>query len=89
MVSFEPSEEQQMLRDAVEKYASKDLRAASHEAEESRELPKNSSAKAGSLAFCKPQFPKLMEALANTRQLPECWRLKNWRLVISQARWRS
>jgi len=40
MYSFEPSEEQQMLVDAVGKYASNDLRTASREAEECRELPK-------------------------------------------------
>ena len=40
MYSFEPSEEQQMLVDAVGKYAQNDLRAAAHDAEESRELPK-------------------------------------------------
>lgn len=40
MYSFEPSEEQKMLMDAVGKYAVNDLRPAAHEAEESRELPK-------------------------------------------------
>ncbi|NUQ86838.1 MAG: acyl-CoA dehydrogenase, partial [Anaerolineales bacterium] len=40
MYSFEPNEEQQMLIDAVGKYAANDLRAAAHDAEESRELPR-------------------------------------------------
>ena len=40
MVSFEPSEEQQMLMDAAGKYASSDLRMASRAAEEGRELPR-------------------------------------------------
>lgn len=40
MYSFDPTEEQQMLIDAVKKYAANDLRPAAHEAEESKELPK-------------------------------------------------
>jgi alkylation response protein AidB-like acyl-CoA dehydrogenase len=40
MYSFEPNEEQQMLMDAVGKYAQNDLRPAAHDAEESRELSK-------------------------------------------------
>ena len=39
MYSFEPTEEQQMLVDAVGKYALNDLRAAAREAEESGQLP--------------------------------------------------
>jgi acyl-CoA dehydrogenase len=38
MYSFEPNEEQQMLVDAVGKYASNDLRAAAYEMEETAEL---------------------------------------------------
>ena len=39
MYSFEPNEEQQMLIDVAKRYAENDLRPASHEAEESCELP--------------------------------------------------
>jgi alkylation response protein AidB-like acyl-CoA dehydrogenase len=39
MYSFEPSEEQKMLIDAVSRYASSDLRKAAHDAEENKELP--------------------------------------------------
>ena len=39
MYSFDPTEEQQMLMDAVNKYAVNDLRVAAHEAEEGGELP--------------------------------------------------
>jgi alkylation response protein AidB-like acyl-CoA dehydrogenase len=39
MYSFEPTEEQQMLVDAVGKYAANDLRAAARDAEEGGELP--------------------------------------------------
>ena len=40
MYSFEPNEEQQMLVDAVGKYAANDLRPAAHDAEEGHEFPK-------------------------------------------------
>ena len=40
MYSFEPTEEQQMLIEAVGKYAAMICASAAHEAEESRELPK-------------------------------------------------
>ncbi|MFN8463539.1 MAG: acyl-CoA dehydrogenase family protein [Anaerolineales bacterium] len=53
MYSFDPTEEQQMLMDAVKKYAENDLRPAAHEAEETSELPKQPSAKAGSSDSCK------------------------------------
>jgi acyl-CoA dehydrogenase len=39
MYSFDPTEEQQMLVDAVGKFATNDLRPAAHEAEESHQLP--------------------------------------------------
>ena len=39
MYSFEPNEEQQMLIDAVSRYAEKDLRAAAEEAEEHAKFP--------------------------------------------------
>jgi len=39
MYSFEPTEEQRMLMEAVERYATNDLRAAAHDADEAGELP--------------------------------------------------
>jgi acyl-CoA dehydrogenase len=39
MYSFEPDEEQQMLLDAVGRYAENDLRPVAHDAEEAQELP--------------------------------------------------
>ena len=39
MYSFEPSEEQKMLIDAVNRFSTNDLRPAAHEAEESGQLP--------------------------------------------------
>ncbi len=58
MVSFEPSEEQQMLMDAVGKYASNDLRTASREAEESRELPKKLVGKGWELGLLQASIPE-------------------------------
>jgi len=59
MYSFDPTEEQQMLMDAVNKFAVNDLRAAAHEAEESRELPKrliNRGWELGLLQASVPEF---------------------------------
>jgi len=39
MYSFEPSDEQKMLIDAVARYAASDLRPAAHDAEEEKEMP--------------------------------------------------
>ena len=39
MYSFEPSEEQRMLIDAAQRYATNDLRPAAHEADETGLLP--------------------------------------------------
>ena len=39
MYSFEPTEEQRMLIEAVERYAANDLRPAAHDADETGELP--------------------------------------------------
>ena len=58
MVSFEPSEEQQMLVEAVGKYASHDLRTASHEAEESCELPKKLVSKGWELGVLQASIPE-------------------------------
>jgi alkylation response protein AidB-like acyl-CoA dehydrogenase len=40
MYSFEPTEEQQMLIDAVRKFAAKDVRQAAHDADEASALPR-------------------------------------------------
>jgi alkylation response protein AidB-like acyl-CoA dehydrogenase len=58
MYSFEPNEEQQMLIDAVGKYAANDLRAAAHDAEESRELPKKLIGKGWELGFLQASTPE-------------------------------
>jgi alkylation response protein AidB-like acyl-CoA dehydrogenase len=58
MYSFEPSEEQQMLVDAVGKYAENDLRPAAHEAEESRELPKKLISKGWEIGLLQASIPE-------------------------------
>jgi len=58
MYSFEPNEEQQMLVDAVGKYAQNDLRPAAHDAEESRELPKKLIGKGWELGFLQASTPE-------------------------------
>jgi alkylation response protein AidB-like acyl-CoA dehydrogenase len=58
MYSFEPDEEQQMLVDAVGKYAINDLRPAAHDAEEARELPKKLVSKGWELGLLQASIPE-------------------------------
>ena len=58
MYSFDPTEEQQMLIEAVNKYAVNDLRAAAHDAEESRELPKKLISKGWELGLLQASIPE-------------------------------
>lgn len=58
MYSFDPTEEQQMLVEAVKKYAINDLRATAHEAEENRELPKKLISKGWELGLLQASIPE-------------------------------
>lgn len=58
MYSFEPTEEQQMLVEAVGKYAVNDLRLAAREAEESGELPKKLVRKGWELGLLQASTPE-------------------------------
>jgi len=58
MYSFDPTEEQQMLVDAVKKYAINDLRAAAHDAEENKELPKKLIKKGWELGLLQASIPE-------------------------------
>ena len=58
MYSFEPNEEQQMLVDAVGKYAINDLRPAAHDAEEAHELPKKLVSKGWELGLLQASVPE-------------------------------
>jgi alkylation response protein AidB-like acyl-CoA dehydrogenase len=58
MYSFEPTEEQQMLIEAVGKFAANDLRVAAHAAEENRELSKKVVSKGWELGLLQASVPE-------------------------------
>ena len=58
MYSFEPSEEQKMLIDAVSRYAINDLRQAAHDAEENKELPRKLISKGWELGVLQASIPE-------------------------------
>lgn len=58
MYSFEPTEEQQMLVDAVGKYAVNDLRVAARDAEEGGELPKKLVSKGWEIGLLQASIPE-------------------------------
>jgi acyl-CoA dehydrogenase len=58
MYSFEPSEEQKMLIDAVSRYATSDLRKAAHDAEENKDLPPKLVSKGWELGVLQASIPE-------------------------------
>jgi acyl-CoA dehydrogenase len=58
MYSFEPTDEQKMLMDAVEKFARNDLRPAAHEADESGDLPRKLIHKGWELGLVQASIPE-------------------------------
>lgn len=58
MYSFEPSDEQKMLVDASRRYATTDLRAAAHDAEENKELPAKLISKGWELGILQASIPE-------------------------------
>jgi alkylation response protein AidB-like acyl-CoA dehydrogenase len=58
MYSFEPSDEQKMLIDAVSRYAISDLRKAAHDAEENKELPPKLISKGWELGVLQASIPE-------------------------------
>jgi acyl-CoA dehydrogenase len=58
MYSFEPSEEQQMLVDAIKRYASTDLRPKAHDADEENQLPENLIEKGWELGYLQASVPE-------------------------------
>ncbi|HSL43288.1 MAG TPA: acyl-CoA dehydrogenase family protein [Anaerolineales bacterium] len=58
MYSFEPTEEQQMLVEAVGKYAANDLRTIAREAEEGGELPKKLVSKGWEIGLLQASIPE-------------------------------
>jgi acyl-CoA dehydrogenase len=58
MYSFEPSDEQKMLVDTIKRYASTDLRAKAHEADEEAMLPASLVEKGWELGFLQASIPE-------------------------------
>lgn len=58
MYSFTPTEEQKMLIDAVSRYATQDLRAKAHDADEEAELPASLVEKGWELGFLQASIPE-------------------------------
>lgn len=65
MYSFTPTEEQQMLLDAVKRYAEGDIRPASSEAEESTELPPELIEKGWELGILQASIPEAYEGFGD------------------------
>ena len=58
MYAFEPNEEQQMLVDAINRYAVNDLRAKAHDADEKKALPGKLIEKGWELGFLQASVPE-------------------------------
>ena len=58
MYSFDPTEEQQMLIDAIQRYSINDLRAKAHDADEEGELPEKLVEKGWELGFLQASIPE-------------------------------
>ncbi len=58
MYSFEPTDEQKMLIDAVSRYAASDLRPAAHDADENKELPPKLISKGWELGVLQASIPE-------------------------------
>jgi acyl-CoA dehydrogenase len=58
MYSFDPTEEQQMLIDAIQRYAVNDLRAKAHDADEEAQLPERLIEKGWELGFLQASIPE-------------------------------
>jgi len=65
MYSFEPSEEQKMLIDAVRRYAMDDLRAAYRDADEKGQLPISLVEKGWELGYLQASIPEVYEGFGD------------------------
>lgn len=59
MYSFEPSEEQKMLVETINRYSASNLRPAAHDADEISEIPKNLIRKGWELGFLQASIPEV------------------------------
>jgi alkylation response protein AidB-like acyl-CoA dehydrogenase len=57
MYSFEPSDEQQMLVSAINRYALSDLRAQAHDCDEENQLPYELVEKGWELGYLQASIP--------------------------------
>jgi acyl-CoA dehydrogenase len=69
MYSFEPSEEQQMLIDAVQRFAEKDLRPAARESEETGQLDRSLIEKGWELGILQASVPEAYEGFGERSAL--------------------
>jgi alkylation response protein AidB-like acyl-CoA dehydrogenase len=58
MYSFDPTEEQQMLIDAIQRYASNDLRPKMHDSDEENQLPQKLIERGWELGFLQASIPE-------------------------------
>ena len=58
MYSFEPTEEQRMLIEAIERYATNDLRVAAHDADETGEFPADLIEKGWGMGVLQASIPE-------------------------------
>src|SRR3972149_5829904 len=58
MYSFEPSDEQKMLIDAIKRYATADLRPKAHDADEENQLPASLVEKGWELGLLQASIPE-------------------------------
>jgi len=70
MYSFEPDEEQQMLLEAVGRYAENDLRPAGHDAEEEGALPEKIRNKGWELGVLQASVPEAYSGAALVNAQP-------------------
>jgi hypothetical protein len=78
MYSFEPTEEQKMLVETVARYASSNLRPASHDADEECQLPLTLIKKGWGLGVLQASMRGFRRALCSHRS-PGGGRTRKWR----------
>lgn len=65
MYSFEPTEEQKMLIDAIRRYALDDLRAAARDSDEEKQLPPNLIEKGWELGYLQASIPEAYDGFGD------------------------
>jgi len=87
MYSFDPTEEQHMLIDAIQRYAANDLRAKMRDADEENQLPIKLIEKGWELGILQASVPEeyggLKEYIGRV-----CWRRRSWLMATWREPWR-